>query len=67
MAGVSKVTIYKHFSDKHSLFVAVVTDAIDEAKAGSQTLVDQLGTAPTSRWTYGTSPASTSRWSHSPI
>lgn len=45
MAGVSKVTIYKHFSDKHTLFVAVVTDAIDEAKAGSQNLVDQLGTS----------------------
>jgi TetR/AcrR family transcriptional repressor of mexJK operon len=45
MAGVSKVTIYKHFSDKHTLFVAVVTDAIDDAKAGSQTLVDQLGTS----------------------
>jgi TetR/AcrR family transcriptional regulator, mexJK operon transcriptional repressor len=44
-ADVSKVTIYKHFSDKHTLFVAVVTDAIDEAKAGSQTLVDQLGTS----------------------
>jgi AcrR family transcriptional regulator len=43
MAGVSKVTIYKHFSDKHTLFVAVMTDAIDEAKAGSQSLVDQLG------------------------
>jgi TetR/AcrR family transcriptional regulator, mexJK operon transcriptional repressor len=45
MAGVSKVTIYKYFSDKHTLFVAVVTDAIDEAKAGSQSLVDQLGTS----------------------
>jgi TetR/AcrR family transcriptional regulator, mexJK operon transcriptional repressor len=45
MAGVSKVTIYKHFSDKHTLFVAVVTDAIEEAKAGSQRLVDQLGTS----------------------
>jgi TetR/AcrR family transcriptional repressor of mexJK operon len=43
MADVSKVTIYKHFSDKHTLFVAVVTDAIDAAKAGSQSLVDQLG------------------------
>jgi TetR/AcrR family transcriptional regulator, mexJK operon transcriptional repressor len=42
-AEVSKVTIYKHFSDKRSLFVAVVTDAIDAAKAGSQSLVDQLG------------------------
>ena len=45
MAAVSKVTIYRHFSDKHTLFVAVVTDAIEEAKAGSQTLVDQLGTS----------------------
>ncbi|HEY6682348.1 MAG TPA: TetR/AcrR family transcriptional regulator, partial [Propionibacteriaceae bacterium] len=45
VAGVSKVTIYKHFSDKHTLFVAVVTDAIEEAKAGSQRLVDQLGTS----------------------
>jgi TetR/AcrR family transcriptional regulator, mexJK operon transcriptional repressor len=45
VAGVSKVTIYKHFSDKHTLFVAVVTDAIDDAKAGSQSLVDRLGTS----------------------
>jgi AcrR family transcriptional regulator len=45
VAAVSKVTIYKHFSDKHSLFVAVVTEAIDDAKAGSQTLVDQLGSS----------------------
>jgi TetR/AcrR family transcriptional repressor of mexJK operon len=43
LAEVSKVTIYKHFSDKHTLFVAVVTDAIDDAKAESQSLVDQLG------------------------
>jgi AcrR family transcriptional regulator len=43
MAGVSKVTIYKHFSDKHTLFIAVVADAIDEAKAASQSLVDRLG------------------------
>jgi AcrR family transcriptional regulator len=42
-ADVSKVTIYKHFSDKQTLFTAVVTDAIDEAKAASLTLVDQLG------------------------
>lgn len=45
LAEVSKVTIYRYFSDKHSLFVAVVTEAIDDAKAGSQTLVDQLGTS----------------------
>jgi TetR/AcrR family transcriptional repressor of mexJK operon len=44
-AEASKVTIYKHFSDKHTLFIAVVTDAIDEAKAGSQGLVDQLGSS----------------------
>ena len=37
LAEVSKVTIYRHFSDKHSLFVAVVTESIDDAKAGSQT------------------------------
>jgi TetR/AcrR family transcriptional regulator, mexJK operon transcriptional repressor len=43
IAEASKVTIYKHFSDKHTLFIAVVTDAIDEAKAGSQSLVDKLG------------------------
>jgi AcrR family transcriptional regulator len=43
MAEASKVTIYKHFSDKQTLFIAVVTHAIDEARAGSQSLVDQLG------------------------
>ncbi|HEX5967478.1 MAG TPA: TetR/AcrR family transcriptional regulator [Intrasporangium sp.] len=42
-ADVSKVTIYKHFSDKQTLFAAVITDAIDGAKAASLTLVDQLG------------------------
>ena len=42
-AEVSKVTIYTHFTDKQTLFIAVVTAAIDEAKAGSQSLVDQLG------------------------
>src|SRR4030095_8099659 len=42
-ADVSKMTIYKHFSDKHTLFVAVVTDAIDDAKAESQSLVGQPG------------------------
>jgi TetR/AcrR family transcriptional repressor of mexJK operon len=45
IAEASKVTIYKHFSDKHTLFIAVVTDAIDEAKAGSQSLVDKLGSS----------------------
>ena len=42
-ADVSKVTVYKHFSDKHSLFVAVVTAAIEEAEATSRSLVDNLG------------------------
>ena len=35
LAGVSKVTVYKHFSDKHSLFVAVFTGAIAEAEESS--------------------------------
>jgi AcrR family transcriptional regulator len=43
LAEVSKVTVYKHFSDKHSLFVAVVTAAIEEAEATSRSLVDNLG------------------------
>ena len=60
MAEVSKVTIYKHFSDKHTLFIAVVTAAIDEAKAGSQSLVDQLGNSTDIELDLGTSPAGTS-------
>jgi AcrR family transcriptional regulator len=44
-AGVSKVTIYKHFSDKHRLFVAVFTDAIQQAEETSRSLVDQLATS----------------------
>jgi AcrR family transcriptional regulator len=43
LAEASKVTVYKHFSDKHSLFVAVVTAAIEEAEATSRSLVDNLG------------------------
>lgn len=42
LAGVSKVTVYKHFSDKHSLFVAVFTGAIEEAEQNSRPLVDHL-------------------------
>lgn len=42
LAKVSKVTVYKHFSDKHSLFVAVVTGAIEEAEESSRPLVDDL-------------------------
>jgi TetR/AcrR family transcriptional regulator, mexJK operon transcriptional repressor len=44
-AGVSKVTIYKHFSDKQGLFVAVFTDAIKQAEETSRSLVDQLATS----------------------
>lgn len=45
LAVASKVTIYKHFSDKHSLFIAVVTSAIEEAEESSQSLVDNLATS----------------------
>jgi AcrR family transcriptional regulator len=41
-AGVSKVTVYKHFSDKERLFGAVVTGAIEEAEEGTRRLVDAL-------------------------
>lgn len=44
-AGVSKVTIYHHFSDKQRLFVAVVEAAISEAEAGSRDLVEGLATS----------------------
>jgi AcrR family transcriptional regulator len=43
VAKASKVTVYKHFSDKHSLFVAVFTGAIEEAEESSRSLVDRLG------------------------
>lgn len=42
-AEASKVTVYAHFADKPSLFVAVVGAAIDGAEAGTQALVDRLG------------------------
>ncbi len=42
-AGASKVTVYKHFSDKHNLFTAVFTDAIAQAEQATRTLVDRLG------------------------
>jgi TetR/AcrR family transcriptional regulator, mexJK operon transcriptional repressor len=42
-AQASKVTVYKYFSDKHSLFIAVVTSAIAEAEEGTQSIVDHLG------------------------
>jgi TetR/AcrR family transcriptional repressor of mexJK operon len=45
LADVSKVTIYKHFTDKHSLFIAVVTSAIEEAEESSQSLVDNFATS----------------------
>jgi TetR/AcrR family transcriptional regulator, mexJK operon transcriptional repressor len=43
IAQVSKVTVYKHFSDKRSLFTSVVTSAIDEAEQSTHSLVDRLG------------------------
>jgi TetR/AcrR family transcriptional regulator, mexJK operon transcriptional repressor len=42
LAKVSKVTVYKHFSDKHNLFIAVFTGAIEEAEESSRPLVDHL-------------------------
>jgi TetR/AcrR family transcriptional regulator, mexJK operon transcriptional repressor len=42
LADVSKVTVYKHFSDKRSLFIAVFTAAIQEAEENSRSLVDHL-------------------------
>jgi TetR/AcrR family transcriptional regulator, mexJK operon transcriptional repressor len=43
VAHVSKVTVYRHFTDKHTLFTAVVTSAIEEAEQSTRSLVDQLG------------------------
>jgi TetR/AcrR family transcriptional repressor of mexJK operon len=43
IAQVSKVTVYKHFSDKRSLFTSVITSAIDEAEQATHSLVDRLG------------------------
>jgi AcrR family transcriptional regulator len=42
-ADVSKVTVYKHFSDKQSLFMAVITSAIEDAEASTRSLVEHLG------------------------
>jgi TetR/AcrR family transcriptional repressor of mexJK operon len=42
LADVSKVTVYKHFSDKQSLFIAVFTGAIQEAEESSRSLIDHL-------------------------
>jgi TetR/AcrR family transcriptional repressor of mexJK operon len=43
LAQVSKVTVYNHFSDKRSLFTAVITSAIDEAEQNTHSLVHRLG------------------------
>lgn len=43
LAGVSKVTVYKYFSDKQNLFTAVLTGAIQEAEQSSRSLIDHLG------------------------
>ncbi len=42
-AGASKVTVYNYFSDKQSLFVAVVRDAIERTAASTRTMVEHLG------------------------
>ena len=42
-ADVSKVTIYRYFSDKDSLFIAAVTATIDETELDTRLLVDNLG------------------------
>ncbi len=44
-AGASKVTVYKHFSDKQTLFVAVVTSAIQETERATRDQVARLGTS----------------------
>ena len=44
-AGVSKVTVYHHFTDKQRLFVAVIEASISEAEAGSRALVEELATS----------------------
>jgi TetR/AcrR family transcriptional regulator, mexJK operon transcriptional repressor len=43
LAPVSKVTVYKHFADKRSLFIAVITGAIEDAEASTRSLVEGLG------------------------
>lgn len=43
LADVSKMTVYKHFTDKQGLFTAVFTGAIEEAEESSRSLVDHLG------------------------
>jgi TetR/AcrR family transcriptional regulator, mexJK operon transcriptional repressor len=42
VAGASKVTVYRYFADKQRLFASVVADAIEQAEAGTQDLVDRL-------------------------
>ncbi|MFY1577563.1 TetR/AcrR family transcriptional regulator [Verrucosispora sp. WMMD703] len=41
-AGVSKVTVYAHFTDKHGLFEAVFTGAIAEAERAGSAYVEAL-------------------------
>jgi TetR/AcrR family transcriptional regulator, mexJK operon transcriptional repressor len=43
LARVSKVTVYRHFTDKHTLFTSVVITAIEEAEQSTRALVDHLG------------------------
>lgn len=45
MAAVSKVTVYKHFTDKERLFAAVVNDAIRDAEESTRASVEHLGSS----------------------
>ena len=42
-AAASKVTVYKHFAHKQSLFEAVVSTAMADAEVSTRTLVERLG------------------------
>ena len=44
-AAVSKQTVYKQFSDKRSLFTAIISSDIDGAEASTHDAVDALGSS----------------------
>jgi AcrR family transcriptional regulator len=43
VAGVSKVTVYNHFRDKHELFTAALADRIERADGGRLLCADDIG------------------------
>lgn len=43
LASVSKMTIYKHFSDKETLFVAIVTGMVNKASDAVHAELQELG------------------------